>query len=741
MPVQVWDAVKSPKVEINTAQLLRMAFVQGYREDFLEYVKKQVKDYYGVRDKRYSPQLLLRNVRKFGVISDLCSHSLQQAQTLLKGPTKSLIVFSSVKELLESSGDKGIEKPGKLVESVVSTIKDFCSFSDPSLDVVKGLEEGLDTIVGRLAALVRQFTGSSRQGAKYDDLVKCQRFFSDLKLAISSQRMRMFSLNDDSVTSKVRELYVELMRLVEVERADSTATQGRLKKIADLLSSMSWVCKDANQKASRSPPAVERLKGILRSMRQLRELTEQLNGSIKPDERVSESFVIPVLHKVQMTPPLGLIHSKDNLLEICKSTEAYLLALGDSVEDSLTVHRTLVNFFQSENSVAIAPDKSGLSSRAVDDERVSSLIKNIQAREASILQGPPVNKPAPEKQHMIVLEMIGASLAGLLSDLVFVTIDGESNMYCIDFHITTKRESSMSASLSSTPASDDDYVDFARAKYLARVKERQRLSMRMDAFRLIFQKSFLACMTVIVPGQKEPIRFMHEILRRDSNHWVACDDLDMQLDQKELTKELQERLDRLSSDEELLAILTTYGEESDYLEQAPFASVLRAATDCFLALNAASNNALSYESDTDFGQSVEWQQMVTSLRDSVCPDWYNDTMISEFLASVIADESPDKRRRYVVYKHSLEQLGARTWNILREAKKRLYSWSGGADSELPAWQVRLADKWSQQWRQDFQLYLELTDINIFRLSSDTSRRLAADIRIPGWILKGKHSSE
>ncbi|CAK0767772.1 hypothetical protein CVIRNUC_003494 [Coccomyxa viridis] len=737
MPVQLWDAIKSPRVEINTAQLLRMAFVKDYHKDFLEDVKKQVKDYYDVRrDNRDKepPQLLLRNVRKFGVISDLCSHSLQQARTLLKGPTSNLVVFSSVKELLKSSGDKGSDEQ---VQGVISLIEDFCSFSDPSLDVVKQLEDGLEMIVGKLAALVKQFNDSSSQGAKYDDLVKCQNFFFDLKITVASQRMRMFSLSDDSVMSKVRELYLELMRLVEVERANRTVTQVRLQKIADLLIAMSDVCKDANQVASRSP-LVERIKGVLRSVRELRELAEQLNGSIKPDERVSESFVIPVLHKLAMTPALGSIHSKN---EICRTTEAYLLALGDSVEDSLAVYRSLVEFFKSESSATKAADERRLS-RAVDDDRVSSLIRNIQNREASILQGSrPSVKSVPEKQHMIVLEMIGASLAGLLSDLVFVTIDGDTNMYRIDFHIKTKREPSTTSSLLlNTPKLDDAYVDFARAGFLARVKERQRLSMRMDVFRLIFQKSFLACMTVIVPGQKDPLRFMHEILRRDNSNWVACDDLDMQLDQKELAEELQERFGRLNKDEELLAILTTYREEGDYLKQAPFTLVLQAATDCFLAMNAASNNALSYDSDTEFGQSVDWQHVVTSLRGSVCPDWYNDTMISEFLAGVIADESPDKRRRYVVYKHSLEQLGVRTWNILREAKKKLYSWSGGADSEMDAWQVRLADKWSQQWRLDFQLYLELTDINIFRLWSDKSRRLAADIRIPGWILQGKQSS-
>lgn len=731
MLVPVWDADLSPRVEINTAQLLRIAFVQGYQKPFLEGVEKRVQQYYDVRGgrDRCSPQLQLCNVRKFGVIKDLCSHSIQHALTLLKGgKTSNLVVFSSVSEMLARSGDRGSVKQ---LEGVESTIEDFCSFSDPSLDVVKELERGLDMIAGKLLALLMQYTEPIKQDGKYADLSMCQSFFSNLRGSIAGQRMRMFSLSDASVMLSVRELYVELMRLVEVERADG-ATQERLQVIAGLLSAMSGVCARATQ-ASRAS-VDDRFKTDLQTVRQVKELEAQLKGHVNLDERVSESFLIPLFHRLAMTPA---IRSGDSIEKLCGATEAYLLALGDSVEDSLPVCHSLCTFFATERS---APRKQE------DDDRVSTLIKNIREREASIsgARGPRTsNRNIPTKQNAMVLEMVGASLAGLLSDLVFVTVNGRQESIRIDFHIQRgPRETVATASLPlNTPGLGDDYVDFAMKKYIDRVRERQRLSMRMDVFRLVFQKSFIPCMTVVVPGQAPPIRFMHEILRRDNNHWIACDELDMQLAQKDLETQLQERFERLSGDEELVAILTAYN-DGNLLKTKPelFTEVLVTAAECFLALNASSNNALSFDSESDFGQSVDWERLVKALAGPVCPDWYNETMIGEYLGSVIADGRA-KPRRYVVYKHSLEQLGVRTWNILQEAKKRLYNWSGGATPGVEAWRILLAETWSRQWRQDFKLYLELTDINIFRLRSDTTRKLAAGVKIPEWILQGGESSE
>ena len=725
MLVPVWNADLSPRVEINTAQLLRIAFVQGYHKPFLDGVEEQVKQYYDVRGdrNRFSPQLQLRNVRKFGVIKDLCSDLIQHALTLLRGgKTSNLVVFSSVSEMLARSGDRGSVKQ---LESVESTIEDFCSFSDPSLDVVKELERGLDMIAGKLLALLKQYTEPIKQDGKYADISMCQSFFSNLRGRIAGQRMRMLSLSDASVMLSVRELYVDLMRLVEVERADG-ATRERLQVIAGLLSAISGVCARATQASKASVD--DRFKTDLQTVRQIRELEAQLKDHVNVDERVSESFLIPLFHRLAMTPT---IRPDDSIEKLCGAAEAYLLALGDSAEDSLPVCHSLCTFLASDQP---APRKQK------DDDKVSTLIKNIREREASIsgARGPRTNnKNTFTKQNAMVLEMVGASLAGLLSDLVFVTVNGRQESIRIDFHIQRgPRETVSPTSLPlNTPGLGDDYVDFARTKYIDRVRERRRLSMRMDVFRLVFQKSFVPCMTIVVPGQAPPIRFMQEILRRDNNRWIACDELDMQLAQKELETQLQERFERLSGDEELVAILIAY-DERDLLEKKPrmFTDVLVTAAECFLALNATSNNALSFENERDFGQSVDWGRLVKALAGPVCPDWYNETMIAEYLGSVIAD-GPAKPRRYIVYKHSLEQLGVRTWTILREAKKRLYSWSGGATAD-EAWQILLEKTWSRQWRQDFKLYLELTDVNIFRLGSDRSRKLAAGVKIPEWILQG-----
>ena len=713
-PEPVWDALISPRIEINTAQLLRMAFVERYHTLFLDDVKKQVQDFYDVRGggkDRCSPVLQLFNVRKFEAIRDLCSHDISNALALLQGPTKDMVVFSSVLEMFENSGDS--TSVGQ-VQSLTSTIETFCSFSDPSLDVVKRLETDLGRVVGKLQALSARFTTETRRGGKWDDLSTSQDFFTKLQQKIAGQRMRMFTLADQSVMSSLRDLYVELMGRVEEERKDE-ATLSRLQVIADLLTQMSKICAGVNK--TPRPPAEERLRKDLIAVRQVRDLTEQLTGLFATEDRVCESFVRPVFHRLAMTPDVSLPTEE----ALCRAAEAYLLALGDTMMDALTMCGDVRCFFEKSIKPAERPAES--------DKVVSSLIQNIQEREASIsVARTPDKEP---RQRTIVLDMIGASLANLLSDLVFVAVNGRRCMYRIEFNIKrVSREPPASLLPLNIQGLDDAYVTFAQARFVDRVKERQRQSMRMDIFRLVFQKSFLPCMTVVAPGQKEPLRFMHDILRQDAGQWTACDDLDMQLAPEDLKRELKERFKRLSEDAELVNILTAYHENEDFLKRDPFTEVLMAAANCFLALNATSNNALSFASEKDFGWSVDWKQVIEYLK-SVCPDWYNAAMISAYLLGVIADE-PNRARRYVIYKHNLEKLGVRTWNILREAKKKFYSWSGGASS---AAETALAESWSRQWRQDFQLYLELTDINIFRLKSDTSRRLAGNVGIPEWILK------
>lgn len=714
-PEPVWDALISPRIEINTAQLLRMAFVERYHTRFLDDVKEQVQEFYDVRGggkDRCSPVLQLFNVHKFETIRDLCSHDISHAVALLQGPTKDMVVFSSVLEMFKNSGDR--TSVGQ-VQSLTSTIEDFCSFSNPSLDVVKRLEGDLGKIAQKLQALSARFTTESRQGDKWNDLSTSQDFFTKLQQKIAGQRMRMFTLADQSVMSSLRDLYVELMRRVEEERKDE-ATLPRLQVIADLLTQMSKICAEVNE--TPKPPAKERMRRDLKAVRQVRDLTEQLTGLFATEDRVCESFVRPVFNRLAMTPDVSLPTEE----ALCRAAEAYLLDLGDSVMDALTTCGDVRRFFEKSIKPAGRPAES--------DKVVSSLIKNIQEREASIsVARRPDKDPG---QHTIVLDMIGASLANLLSDLVFVAVNGRRGMYRIEFNIKrVSREPPASLLPLNIQGLDDAYVTFAQARFVDRVKERQRQSMRMDIFRLVFQKSFLPCMTVVVPGQKEPLRFMHDILRQDAGQWTACDDMDMQLAPEDLKRELKERFKRLSEDPELVNILTAYHEnEEDFQKRDPFKEVLMAAVKCFLALNATSNNALSFASEKDFGWSVDWKQVIEYLK-SVCPDWYSPAMISAYLVGVIADE-PNRARRYVIYKHNLERLGVRTWNILREAKKKFYSWSGGASS---APETTLAESWSRQWRQDFQLYLELTDANIFRLRSDTSRRLAGNVGIPEWIFQ------